>query len=175
MTAVDLGGMTFTAGNATHRIPFEPPLESYRDARERVVAMDKDCLTALGRSDVTINEYILPTGMYALEFAICAATFVSFSQRWWFEPGQVVESVLGQSFARFAWSIQPWLIVGLFVIHGAELAWFIPARLRKHSVNVRTQEFWLWAVTEFIVGVFCSTRFDALVEKKKAAKAKQQH
>jgi hypothetical protein len=175
MTAVDLTGMTFIAGSKAHWIPFEPPLKSYRDARERVVAMDKDCLTALGRSDVTINEYVQPSGVYAAGLAICAATFLGFSQRWWFAADQVVASVLGQSFAHFAWTIQPWLLAGLFLIHGGELAWFIPARLQKHSVNVKTKEFWLWAISEFIGGVFCSTQFDALVERKRAAKAKQQH
>ena len=175
MAAVDLTGMTFIAGGKAHRIPFEPPLQSYRDARERVVAMDKDCLAGLGRSDVTINEYPQPTGSHAIMLAVCTATFLSFGQRWWFEPGQVVEKILGQSFANFAWTIQPWLFGGMFLIHAAELAWFVPARLKKHSVNVRTKEFWLWSVSMFIAGVFCLGAFDELVEKKRAAKAKQQH
>lgn len=175
MTAVELTGMTFTAGGKTHQIPFEPPLESYRDARERVVAMDKECLAGLGRSDVTINEYVQPTGLYAVMLVVCAATFSSFGQRWWFEPGQVVEKILGQTFANFAWTIQPWLIGGMFAIHLVELVWFVPARLKKHSVNVRTKEFWLWSISMFIAGVFCLGRFDELVEKKRAAKAKQQH
>jgi hypothetical protein len=106
---------------------------------------------------------------------VCAATFSSFGQRWWFEPGQVVEKILGQTFANFAWTIQPWLIGGMFAIHLVELVWFVPARLKKHSVNVRTKEFWLWSVSMFIAGVFCLGRFDELVEKKRAAKAKQQH
>lgn len=167
--------MTFIADSKAYLIPFEPPLESYRDARERVVAMDKECLAGLGRSDVTVNEFLWPKGVYALELAIVVATFLGFSQCWWFAPGQVVESVLGQTFARFGWLIQPWLLGGLFLIHGAELAWFVPARLKKHSVNVRTGVFWLWAIAEFFGGVFCSTRFDALVAKKRAAKEKQQH
>lgn len=175
MTAVDHTGMTFIADSKAYWIPFEPPLESYREARERVVAMDKECLAGLGRSDVTVNEFLWPKGVYALELAIVVATFLGFSQRWWFAPGQVVEGVLGQSFARFGWLIQPWLLGGLFLIHGAELAWFVPARLKKHSVNVRTGVFWLWAIAEFFGGVFCSTRFDALVAKKRAAKEKQQH
>lgn len=175
MTAVDLTGMTLVAGGKAYSIPFEPPLQSYRDARERVVAMDKDCLAALGRSDVTVNEHTWPTGLHAVGLAVCAATFLGFSQRWWFAADQMVANILGQSFAQFAWTIQPWLITGMFLIHGAELAWFIPARLQKHSVNVRTKEFWLWAASEFIGGLFCSTQFDALVEKKRVAKAKQQH
>jgi len=174
---MDLTGMDFVAGESKqyYRIPFEPPLESYREARERVVAMDKTCVEALGRSDITVNEFLWPKGLYALELGVVAATFVAFSQRWWFAPGEAVESFLGSGFARFAWSIQPWLLGGLFVIHGAELAWFVPARLRKHSVNVRSQVFWLWVVVMFLGGIFCSSRFDALVVRKRAAKEKQQH
>lgn len=175
MTAVDLTGMTFAASGKPYRIPFEPPLESYREARERVVAMDKDCLAGLGRSDVTVNEFIQPTGLYALGLAVCLATFIGYSQRWWFAPGQGVEKVLGQAFARLGWAIQPWLIRFMVLLHGAEMVWFVPARLRKHSVNVRTREFWLWAVAEFIGGVICLSQFDALVARKRAAKAKQQH
>jgi hypothetical protein len=174
---MDLTGMDFIAGssNKHYRIPFDPPLESYREARERVVAMDKTCVAALGRSDITINEFIWPKGLYALELAVVAATFVGFSQRWWFASGGIVETILGSGFARFAWGIQPWLLGGLFVIHGAELAWFVPARLRRHSVDVRSGVFWLWVGAEFLGGVFCSMRFDGLVERKRVAKEKQQH
>ena len=104
-----------------------------------------------------------------------AATFVGFSQRWWFASGEIVEAGLGSRFARFGWGIQPWLLGGLFVIHGAELAWFVPARLRRHSVDVRSGVFWLWVGAMFLGGVFCSSRFDALVARKRVSKEKQQH
>jgi len=167
--------MTLTASNKIYTIPFTPPLSSYREARERVVAMDKECLSALKRSDITVDEFIWPTGLYALEFIIIAATFIGFSQRWWFADGGVVSQILGDGFARFAWGIQPWLILGMVLVHGAELAYFIPMKLRRHSVSVRSPVWWQWAVTEFVCGVLCSTRFDALVMRKREAKEKQQH
>ena len=175
MTGITLDGMTFSASGKTYRVPFEPPLDSYREARERVVAMDKECLARLGRSDITIDEFIWPTGIYGLEFAIIAATFLGFSQRWWFEPGRVVEQFLGAGFARFAWTIQPWLILGMALVHGAELVYFIPTRLSKHSVSLRKLVWWQWAVAEFVCGIFCTSRFDALVRRKRGAKEKQQH
>lgn len=175
MTGITLDGMTFSASGKTYRVPFEPPLDSYREARERVVAMDKECLAGLGRSDITIDEFIWPTGIYGLEFAIIAATFLGFSQRWWFEPGRVVEQFLGAGFARFAWTIQPWLILGMALVHGAELVYFIPTRLSKHSVSLRSPVWWQWAVAEFVCGIFCTSRFDALVRRKREAKEKQQH
>lgn len=175
MTGITLDGMTFNASGKTYRVPFDPPLESYREARERVVAMDKECLAGLGRSDITINEFIWPTGIYALEFAIITATFIGFSQRLWFGRGQVVEQVLGAGFAKFAWTIQPWLISAMVVIHGAELINFHFTRLRKHSISMRSPIWWQWAVAEFVCGFLCTRRFDALVRWKKEAKEKQQH
>jgi hypothetical protein len=40
---------------------------------------------------------------------------------------------------------------------------------------VRSAVFWLWVGAEFLGGVFCSMRFDGLVERKRVAKEKQQH
>jgi hypothetical protein len=175
MTAISLTAMTFLAGTKTYRIPFNPPLQSYAEARSRVVAMDKTCLAALGRSDITVAEYVRPTGLYAAALAICTAMFLAFSQRWWFAADGVVARVAGQGFAGFAWMIQPWVIWGLVLVHGGELVWFVRERLGRHSVNVRTREFWLWVVSEFVGGVFCSREFDGLVERKRVAKAKQAH
>ncbi|KAM0695333.1 hypothetical protein Q7P36_005692 [Cladosporium allicinum] len=143
LTAMDLTGMDFIAGssNKHYRIPFDPPLESYREARERVVAMDKTCVAALNRSDITINEFLWPKGLYAFELAVVAATFVGFSQRWWFASGEIVEAVLGSGFARFGLGIQPWLLGGLFVIHGAELAWRLWNGIRDHGECVEGATF----------------------------------
>lgn len=175
MTGIDLEGMDFQAGGKPYRISLGIPLESYRDARERVVELDKACLRALNRSDVVVKEFIWPTGRYALEFAVCAATFIGYSQRWWFVPGQVVERYLGAGFANFSWTIQPWLIGGMIVIHGAELAWFIPSRLTKHNVHPWTSLFWMWCFAQFVAGIGCSTRFDKMVYWKREEKAKRQH
>lgn len=169
--------MDFVAGASEkhYRIPFEPPLESYREARERVVAMDKTCVEALGRSYVTVNEFVWPKGLYAFQLSVVAVVLLGFCQRWWFDRGEVVEMVLGSGFARFAWGVQPWVFWGLILAHVVELGLFVPGRLRRHSVNVRSEVFWLWVGAMFLGGVFCSARFDALVARKRAAKEKQQH
>ncbi|KAK5175071.1 uncharacterized protein LTR77_000208 [Saxophila tyrrhenica] len=175
MTDVDLSSMTFTAGGKIHRIPFTPPLKSYRETRERVVEMDQECLAALGRSDVTVTEFVPPRGMDLVVFVVVAATLVAYGQRWWFEQGGVVEKVLGAGFAKFSWTIQPWLICGMVVIHGSELAYFVPNYLAKHSVNPRTAVWWQWAGTTFVEGVFSFWRFQELVERKRQEKMKQKH
>ncbi|KAK3691884.1 hypothetical protein LTR37_018377 [Vermiconidia calcicola] len=175
ITDIDLNGMTFDCSGKTYRIPFDPPMKSYREARERVVEIDKQCLEALVKSDITVKEFVPPTGLYALEFFIVAATFFSYSQRWWFAEGALVERMLGASFARFSWTIQPWLISGMIALHSAEMVFFIQKYLRKHSVNVRTGIWWEWAATTFIEGVFAFRRFKSLVAKKQEEKQKQKH
>ena len=150
-------------------------MRSYREARERVVQLDKEALAGLGQSSITITDFSPPTGLWALEFAIITATFLAYSQRWWFAQGEIVDQVLGSGFARFSWTIQPWLITPMLVLHAAEIVYFMKYKLLKHSVNPRTSLFWKWSATTFIEGVFAFNRFDRLVAKKREEKAKQKH
>lgn len=83
--------------------------------------------------------------------------------------------VLGESFARFSWTIQPYLITAMLAIHGAELIYFVQYKLLPHGVNPRTRVFWKWVATTFVEGQFAFIRFNTLVAKKREAKAKQQH
>lgn len=175
MADITLDHMTFTGGGQTYNIPLKPPMVSYREARERVVAMDRDCVEALGISDVTIKEYIPPTGLYAIEFLIIVATFLGYSQRWWFGKGQIVEAYLGSAFAQFSWNVQRYLFSGMLAIHAGEMAWFIRSRLRRHSVSPRSLIWWQWAGSTFIEGVFAIGRFNSLVVRKQEAKEKQKH
>lgn len=167
--------MTFLARGKTYTIPFTPPLASYRDARARVVEMDKEALVALNRSDITVKEFLPPTGLYFLEFCVITATFLAYSQRWWFARGGVVERVLGAGFARFSWGIQPWLLGALVVIHGCELAVFVPKYLRRHSVEFGSRVFWLWVGFSFVEGQFAWWRFQALVERKRVEAERRKH
>ena len=150
MAEVDLNGMTFSCGNNTHRIPLNPPMTSYREARERAVAMDKESLNGLGKSDITVKEFVPPHDFYALDFLVIAATFIAYSQRWWFGQGEIVEQVLGPMFASFCWTIQPWLISAMLLIHGSEAVFIAMPLLRKHSVNVRTRIWWQWMFFSFV-------------------------
>lgn len=172
---IDLSGLTLVCGNQTHRVPFDPPMASYRDARARVVEMDQACVTALGRSDISIAEFLPPTGVAAVPFAVCLATMLGYSQRWWFGRGEVVERVLGAGFARFGWTIQPWLIGFMVVVHGFEALYATTGKLSRHSVSPRSWPYWLWAADVFVEGVFAMKRFDKLVAQKREAKEKQKH
>ncbi|KAH0125964.1 hypothetical protein KCU67_g17526, partial [Aureobasidium melanogenum] len=79
------------------------------------------------------------------------------------------------SFARFCWTIQPFIWYGMLAIHGAETWYMARGRLRKHNINIRSRVWWLWTATTFIEGVGAYNRFDKLVQKKRAEKDKQKH
>ncbi|KXT14492.1 hypothetical protein AC579_9575 [Pseudocercospora musae] len=172
MTDVSLEHLTLSCHGNTHRIPFDPPMSSYREARERVVELDQECRKALNQSDVTVTQFLPPTGLYALEFLLISATFLAYSRRSWFATGHIVEIVLGPSFAAFSWSIQPWLIGSMLAIHAFEAIYFARNRLRKHSVNVRSPIWWLFMASCFIEGQFLFKRFDTHV---RVQREKQKH
>lgn len=165
LTDVSLTTLTLTCHNRTIHIPFDPPLTSYRETRERVVELDKQAREALGQSSVTVTQWLPPTGLYFVEFLATTTTFLAYSRRWWFLPGGVVERFLGAGFARFSWQIQPYLISLMLLIHGAEVVFFARGPLARHSVNVRTATWWLWAFSVFTEGVFASMRFEKHVRR----------
>lgn len=127
-------------------------MESYRDARERVVQMDKDCLSGLGRSDVTVQEWLPPKGFHAVIFAAVVITVVAFSRRDWFAPGSQVDAI-SPAFASFCFAIQPVLVPAMLIIHASEVVYMIRSRLAKHNVNVRTLVWWKWTSTTFVDGI----------------------
>ena len=175
MANISLDSMTFVCGGQTYHIPFEPPMTSFREARERVVEMDKECLKGLDKSDITITEFAPPVGLYAPVFFIIAATFLSYSQRWWFDKDRIVERYTGALFARFSFVIQPWLISFMVCLHASEAVFFARNYLRRHSINVRSPVWWLWVATTFVEGQFAFKRFKDLVQRKADEKAKRKH
>lgn len=176
MSSLDLNGMTLSCQGKDYRIPFNPPMSSYRDARERAVRMDKEALEGLGRSDITITEFIPATApRWAIAFWTISFIFVAYSQRWWFAQGQFVEQFLGSGFAKLSWYTQPYVISFMLFMHTWESIYFAYSRLLKHSINPRTSLFWKWWATGWIEGFNVFLRFDQLVKRKREAKAKQQH
>ncbi|THW55481.1 hypothetical protein D6D20_09448 [Aureobasidium pullulans] len=167
--------IAFECAGLKYRTALDPPMSSFREARERLVQMDKECLQALGRSDITVKEYISPTGLYLAGFVIVSTTLVAFSLRSNFEAGSLISAVVPDWFARFCWTIQPFIFYGMLVIHSAETWHMTSGRLRKHNVNVLSRIWWLWMGTTFIEGVGAYNRFDKMIKKKRAEKDKQKH
>ncbi|KAG9965685.1 hypothetical protein KCU61_g1292, partial [Aureobasidium melanogenum] len=172
---VSLEYIAFECAGMNYRTPLDPPMSSFREARERLVQMDKECIEALDRSDITIKEFIAPTGLYLVLFVIVSTTLAAFRTRTNFESGSFISAMVPNSFARFCWTIQPLIWYGMLAIHGAETWYMARGRLRKHNINIRSRVWWLWTATTFIEGVGAYNRFDKLVQKKRAEKDKQRH
>ena len=160
-------------------IPITPNMNSWADARPKVVAMDHEAVVALQRSDVTIKSYVPPYGFMMVVMVACALTFICFANRGNFSPGSLFYSMfkLGSvpQFARFCYAIQPLLMAFMVVLHAGEAWWMITGRLRRHTVPTGSWLWWAWVGSTFIEGTGAFVRFDALVKREEERKAKAKH
>ena len=150
---ISLQKLDFRCGSDTYATAIEPAMISYREARERVVQMDKECLNGLGRSDITVKKFLPPHGLYLVLFAIVTVTFVGFSRRSNFDTGGILTRILPAAFNNFCWTVQPFVLYSMLIIHGVEAYHMATGRLRKHSVNINSKIWWQWAGATFIEGV----------------------
>ncbi|KAI9863716.1 MAG: hypothetical protein M1830_006148 [Pleopsidium flavum] len=174
-----LNSLTITTHNRSrHVIPLNPPMKSWSEARERMVAMDQEALRGLGRSNITMKEYRRPRGFLAVVFVAAACTIVSFSRRSNFLPGSWLHgSVLRHvpRFARFCYDIQPFLLYPVLAIHVGEALWMERSRLEKHNVRRFSRLWWKWVLSTFVEGVGAFMRFDRVVKEETERKEKARH
>ncbi|GME41615.1 hypothetical protein GTA08_BOTSDO00509 [Neofusicoccum parvum] len=174
---MNLGSMSVDAAGKKYTVPLEPPMQSWREARERLVQMDKDALAALGRSDITVKQYTRPRGAHAVVFAVCALTYVLVSRRANALPGSFIyDHVLKHApgFAAFTAQVQPIvlaLMVGIHVVESSVMA----RRLQRHNVALLSGLWWKWVASCFIEGFGALQRVDALVQEGRREKDKQKH
>ncbi|KKY13659.1 putative integral membrane [Diplodia seriata] len=155
LTDLSLGSMSIGAAGKNFTIPLEPPMQSWREARERVIQMDRDCLAGLGRSDITVRQYTRPRGAHAVIFVVCALTY---------SPG----------FAAFVARVQPLVLALMIAIHVVEAS-IMARRLQRHNVAQLSGLWWQWVASSFIEGFGALQRVDALVQQGRREKDKQKH
>lgn len=179
MTDIDLEHIKVQASGKTYSIPFHPPMQSFNEARHRLVEMDRVAALYLKKSDITVKRFVPPYGVYAIGFILTVGGLAAFSQRWWFEPGGLVEQLLGPQYgpqlAAIGHRIQPRLFYGILAVHAAEVVYFTRYTLTEHSVSIRAPQFWLWALSVFIEGIGAQSRFKKTVELARIEKEKQRH
>ncbi|OJD35947.1 integral membrane [Diplodia corticola] len=177
LTDMSLGSLTIEAGSRKFTIPLEPPMQAWREARERVIQMDRDCLAGLGRSDITVKQYTRPRGAHAVIFVVCALTDVLVSRRANALPGSFIYThVLSYSpgFASFVAQVQPVVLALMIGIHVVEAS-IMARRLQRHNVAQLSGLWWLWVASCFIEGFGALQRVDALVHQGRREKDKQKH
>ncbi|KAF4542999.1 protein of unknown function DUF2470 [Lasiodiplodia theobromae] len=177
LSDISLGSMSVDAAGRQFTIPLEPPMQSWREARERLVQMDRDCLVGLGRSDITVKQYTRPRGAHAVVFVVCALTYVLVSRRANALPGSFIyDHVLSYSpgFAAFVAQVQPVVLALMIGIHVVEAS-IMARRLQRHNVAQLSGLWWQWVASCFIEGFGALQRVDALVQQARREKEKQKH
>ena len=176
---ISFSSMTVLASNGSrYNVPIHPPLTSWSEARERVVAMDTESLTGLKRSKITVKKYKRPEGLWIIVPIVVASTLAAFARRSNFVPGFLFHDVLLKSvpnFAEFCYTIQPYLVASMIAIHGAEAAHMVSSRLERHSVPTFSLLWWKWVVGTFFEGVGSFIRFDKMVKEEEGRKAQAKH
>ena len=175
---ITFSALTVNSNGQNYSVPVEPPMTAWSDARPRVVAMDAEAVAGLGRSSITVKEYVKPYGFMLLVFIAAFLTFVNFSRRTNFRPGSLLYDHLLRhvpQFAEFCWRIQPAVIYPMILLHGYEAFYMARSRLSKHNVQVGSQLWLTWVCSTFIEGYGSMVRFDGLVKEEEARKATLKH
>ena len=142
ITDITLSEMTITCDSGTFKTKFDPAMTSLKDARERLVLMDKDCVKTLGRSDITVRE--LGAGRReAIVTSVLLLTYLEFSSKSNFAPDGIF-SFLPDSIRTFCYNYQPYVLYGLLGVHTFETLTCMIPRLKKHNVNPRSSLYWKW-------------------------------
>jgi hypothetical protein len=179
MTDVNLSEMKIAYSGKQAIIPFDPPMKSMREARERLVQLDQDAREALGRSDISITKfipcYVHPGHLF--NFTTCLLTYIAFSRSSNFRPGSFLfDNVLHMApgFATFCSAIQPYLLPIMIAIHAFETA-LMSRKLKRHGLTPFDRLWWLWAGTCFVEGVTSAWRLEGHLQEKRKEKEGKKH
>lgn len=174
--------MKFNCGGEQVIVPFDPPMRALREARERLVQLDKDALQVLGRSDITITKYIPPWApglsfIHFVNFTACLLTWIAFSRKANFQPGSYLHDNLLSSiprFSEFCLAIQPVLLPLMFVIHAVE-TFFMAKKLHRHGTSPLNRVWWAWIGSAFNEGWTSFLRANSLIQQKQQEKEAKKH
>lgn len=179
MTDIDLHQMKFSCGGQTSTITFDPPMKSLREARERLVQMDKDTLEILGRSDITVTHYVPPYVHpgHLFNFTQCMLVYLLLPRGANFRPGSLLyDNLLFMlpSFAGFVLQVR-WVVLPIMLaIHIAEM--FVMARkVSRHGLSSADTTWWMWVGSSFVEGITAFWRLDGLIAEKQRAKDAKKH
>ena len=176
---------SFTVSNrnvARNYVPITPPMSSFSEARERMVAMNNESLNGLGLSDIKVTTYRFPRGYHWVVFFAVTISFISFSRPEFTSPehgGFLYDfwSMNGYApgLAALGHTLQPYTFVLMLVIHTTEAAYLARSRLRKHGVKAGSPLWYVWTISCFLEGFGAFQRFDAIVQEKKEEKKAKKH
>lgn len=181
MTDINLNEMKFSCNGQQHSISFDPPMKSLREARERVVQLDKEALQILGRSDISVDTYVPPSIKlgHLFNFTMCLLSYILLPFQSIWQPGSALYDIFLHPFPAFANFVAGigWYVVLLFMIpiHFTE-AGIMARRLRtKHGLTPLDGMWWPWVGSTFVEGITAKWRLDGLIERKTREKEAKKH
>jgi hypothetical protein len=151
-----LSSLVIRSSGSLFTVPLTPPLGSWREARERLIAMDQDAVKALGRSPITVTTYTRPRSFFHIAVLVgCLLGYFSFTRKANFEPGSYLYDLILRyvpALAAFAAPKAHMALAIMVAVHGTEAALMATTRLRKHSVPVGSSLWWKWVASTFVEG-----------------------
>lgn len=175
---INLTNLIITAHGTRYSVPIEPPMKNYSEARSRMVAMHKDSLRRLGRSDITLTEYRAPRGFPIVVFGLCLFFYASCFQRSNLLPGSFVYEYFGYRYvpdlAHFVYNIQPWFFPLVVGIHIFETVLLIVTQLRPLGVPVLSALWCKWVASCLVEGFNTFQRIKQIVQEEREKKGKSQ-
>lgn len=179
---VTLNDIKFTCGGQQVVMPFDPPMKTLKEARERLVQLDKDALKALGHSDITVTNYVPPWApgqhyIHIINSAACLFTWIIFARKANFQSGSFVhDNLLSRfpSWSEFCLAIQPFLISIMFIIHAVE-AVLMARKLSRHGLTPFDGIWWAWVGSAFNEGFTSFRRVNTHIEQKQKEKELKRH
>ncbi|PYH93892.1 integral membrane protein [Aspergillus ellipticus CBS 707.79] len=179
LESLTLSDLLISAAGTRYTVPISPPMANFSESRTRLVAMHKECLARLGRSDITITSYRPPEGKEIFFFFVCVSAFVGFWQRSNFLPGAWVYETVGlravPGFADLCYRAQPVVFAILAGSHTLEASLLTVKRLRRHGVPVLSGVWCAWVLSNLIEGFTVWLRFDRLVREERARGKGEEH
>jgi hypothetical protein len=137
-------------------------MSNFKETRKRLIKMDQECLTGLGRSTITIKEYRPPKSLvHIITFIASFLTFIMLSRKENLLPGSIFYEAIFKhlpKFTSFVISIRLLVLYLMLVIHGTEV-FFMTLKLQKHSVPLLSTLWWAWVISNFIEGVGAFQRY----------------
>lgn len=176
--------ITLNSSFGRHVVPFDPPMKSLMEGREKLVAMHQHCLQELDLSDIVIDDYQLPRAVFPYVLAalvvLIGLTF-PFRESLRPESRSVIYDIwsLGgrvPQLASLSHALAPAVLCFIYLAHGVEMVVLARTRLRKHWVETFSRTWWLWLGECALVGYSAFQHLDRMVKKKADAKGgKAQH
>lgn len=173
--------MSFICGGlkTSITIAIDPPMKSLREARERLVKIDKDTLEILGRSDITIGRYIPPWAKlgHLLNFSQCLLVYLLLPRGANFRPGSVVYDnllFLVPGFASFVLRVRWTVLPIMLAIHAAE-SFVMAKKVKRHGLSPADAVWWAWVGSCFVEGITSFWRLDGLVAEMQREKDAKKH